>query len=268
MLWLPIAFFLWIIGGLAALIMVTTLIGSACRYAPLQDTQRAQQNGSENHASAAQKNQYSASGSKQPANDFFFPLDLKRAAEKEADSKERQSQWQQESWWGKFWCEVKASDAAVAFFTYTLFIAGWFAIRNAARLARELERAYVSGGGPWVELGPLFPGIRGFQMTADNYGKSPATVIGYALEVCERNALPRKPNYRRIPLRNTIKPQEKGLIITTRLFGTPFQNPVAYGRIWYRDVWRKKHYFSFILTIDTTDHSSVSNVHRAYTDWT
>jgi len=49
------------------------------------------------------KNQYSASGSKQPANDFFFPLDLKRAAEKEADSKERQSQWQQESWWGKFW---------------------------------------------------------------------------------------------------------------------------------------------------------------------
>jgi len=77
MLWLPIAFFLWIIGGLAALIMVTTLIGSACRYAPLQDTQRAQQNGSENHASAAQKNQYSASGSKQPANDFFFPLDLK-----------------------------------------------------------------------------------------------------------------------------------------------------------------------------------------------
>jgi hypothetical protein len=114
----------------------------------------------------------------------------------------------------------------------------------------------------------IVPAGHRISLTADNYGKSPATLIGYACEVCERNALPRKPNYHRVSLRNTIKPHQTGLAITTRLFGSPFVNPVAYGRIWYRDIWRKKHYFSFILTTDATDHSSVSGVHRAYSDWT
>jgi hypothetical protein len=59
-----------------------------------------------------------------------------------------------------------------------------------------------------------------------------------------------------------------GASYTNRLFGSTFVNPVAYGRIWYRDIWRKKHYFSFIPTTDATDHSSVSGLHRAYTDWT
>jgi hypothetical protein len=70
---------------------------------------------------------------------------------------------QQENWWWKFWCEVKASDALVAYFTYTLFIVGWFAIRNASRSNRELERAYVYGGGPWIfHAPPLFPQVVGF----------------------------------------------------------------------------------------------------------
>jgi hypothetical protein len=161
--WLPIAFFLWIIGGFVVVALMTMLIASACRYAPLQDTQVTEQNWRQKHADTTQKNQHNASRLDQTADSFSIPIDLKRSIQHNSQPNERRSEWQQESWWGKFWCEVKASDAAVAFFTYTLFIAGWFAIRNAARLARELERAYVSGGGPWVDLGPLFPGIRGLR---------------------------------------------------------------------------------------------------------
>lgn len=230
--WLAFELFVWVILGAGLLAIALNAISYGCRYHPLEATQAAEQRTG-------------------------------------AASEKSSSRWEQESWWGRFWCETKASDAAIAFFTYALFLAGWFAIRSSAHSARELERAYVSGGGPWVWLAPpLFPQVIGFQLTADNYGKSPATVIGYAIEVCERNALPKKPNYRRIPLRNTIKPQDKGLVIATRLFASPFQNPVAYGRIWYRDIWKKKHYFSFILTTDANDHSSVSHVHKYYTDWT
>jgi hypothetical protein len=240
-------FFLLLTFGAVLATLALSRIERACQYAPTESTQPADQD-------------YS---------NLSILINPQPAAQRDTRPNERQSQWQQESWWGKFWCDIKASDVAVAFFTYALFVVGWLTVRNGTRLARELERAYVSGGGPWmIHAPPLFPQIIGFQLTADNYGKSPATIIGYAVEICDLNHLPKTPRYTRTPLRNTLRPQETGLFIAQRLITTPIPTPVAYGRVWYRDIWKKQHYFSFILTTDSTDHSSISHVHKAYTDWT
>jgi hypothetical protein len=171
-------------------------------------------------------------------------------------------------------CEAKGTELGLLFFTYCLVVVGWFTIRNSEKTSRELERAYVSGGGPWATAPPLFPQIMGFQMTVDNYGKSPATIIEYALEICDANNIPPMPaymraDYERVPLRATLKPQEKGLVITTRAFIRPIPNPVAYGRIWYLDIWKTPHFYSFILPADPIgSHARVSEAHESYTDWT
>jgi hypothetical protein len=188
-------------------------------------------------------------------------------------TKERHSQWQQESWYGKFMCDVKASDAAIAFFTFSLFVVGWFTMLGNEKMARDSQRAYVSGGGPWIRGAPLFPHPVGFQLTVDNYGKSPATVVEFALEVCEMNSLPEKPRYLRkdytdrLPFRATVRPKQRALELANKRF-PPMHNPVAYGRIWYFDIWRRPHYYSFVLPSDPRDHGRLSVLHRAYTDWT
>lgn len=142
----------------------------------------------------------------------------------------------QESWWGQFFCEMKASDAAIAFLTYALVIVGWFGIRRSERASRDENRAYVSGGGPWLRMAPpMMPQIVGFRFTADNYGKTPATIIEYSLIICEHQKIPRVPKYSRrgyvrTVYRGTLKPNERATIVTDRPI-TNIQRPVAYGRI-------------------------------------
>jgi len=136
-----------------------------------------------------------------------------------------------------------------------------------------LARAYVSGGGPWIKAAPLFPHPVGFQLTVDNYGKSPATVVEFALEICEMTNLPERPRYLRDDypdrqaLRATIRPKQKGLLFAEKHFA-PMQNAVAYGRIWYLDIWQRPHYYSFVLPSDPNDHGRISVLHSSYTDWT
>jgi hypothetical protein len=60
----------------------------------------------------------------------------------------------------------------IALFTFTLFWATWSLLRH----GREVERAYVSGGGP---LAANDPNILAF--TVDNYGKTPAIMVEYAV---------------------------------------------------------------------------------------
>jgi hypothetical protein len=272
--WLKIEFFLWLALGVAALLWSLGLVSGACVYEPLplKAAQVPQQDRSKYHPKTSAEDQRSPEELHQIADKFFALVEPQQSTAEDAKPEERHSKWQQESWWGKFWCDLKASDAAIAFFTFAIFLATWFTIRSNDRMARDLERAYVSGGGPWMNAPPLIPQIYGFQLTVDNYGKSSATIVEFALEICDLNNLPERPKYLRKdykgwqPFRAIVKPQKEALHIGTMQF-PPMNNPVAYGRIRYLDIWRRPHFYSFILPSDPKDHINVSGLDKAYTDW-
>jgi hypothetical protein len=75
---------------------------------------------------------------------------------------------------------------AIACFTITLWWNNWKQLKH----SRDVDRAYVSGGGPGnTPHGP-------FVLTIDNYGRTPATLIEYAVDFCEVTAIPREPTPR------------------------------------------------------------------------
>jgi hypothetical protein len=65
------------------------------------------------------------------------------------------------------------ATAFIALFTFTLWWATWSLLKH----GREVERAYVSGGGPLVSNNPNI-----LAFTVDNYGKTPAIMLEYAVE--------------------------------------------------------------------------------------
>ncbi len=152
----------------------------------------------------------------------------------------------------------------LAVFTATL----WWSTQGLLGHAQEIERAYISGGGGTSNLSP-----NNFVLTIQNYGKTQGIVSEYALLLCDRTQLPTDPGYlvrgfRRTPWVAHISPGGRTLAVTTIPIPAG-NNPVAYGRFWYTDIWGGSHYFSFILPITAgNDHSIVENVSRAYTDWT
>src|SRR5262249_10015883 len=67
------------------------------------------------------------------------------------------------------------ASLVVALFTFTL----WLIASSQLRHARDIDRAYVSGGGPGN------PPDGPFILTINNYGRTPAALIGYAVEFFE-----------------------------------------------------------------------------------
>jgi hypothetical protein len=134
---------------------------------------------------------------------------------------------------------------AVAVFTWTI----WRANRNQLRHTREVERAYLVGGGPVTDEQP-----RKFILDVANYGKTPASPKQFAIEMCEFRELPSKPKYleptyERDTLIDEIAPQQKKSICAREV--PNFETPIVYGRFWYNDIWKQERYFSFILRVGT-----------------
>jgi hypothetical protein len=65
---------------------------------------------------------------------------------------ENQKPWYGAGWWKKFFCEMKAGDAAVAYFTFCLVVVGAFQAWGQSKETRILQRAYLS-----VEPGGIAP---------------------------------------------------------------------------------------------------------------
>jgi hypothetical protein len=163
---------------------------------------------------------------------------------------------------------LNAHDAAVTAFG-TVVIAAftatiWLISRRQLKHARDVDRAYVSGGGPGNP--PTGP----FVLCINNYGRTPATLIAFAVETCEFNAIPARPaylgaGYNRTRVTSHIYPPGTHGREIAR-FSYNLQDPVAYGRFWYEDVWRRPHYASFILALPPRE--LPANVSPAFTDWT
>jgi hypothetical protein len=157
--------------------------------------------------------------------------------------------------------EAKLTDIAIAFFTYCLVIVGWFQLRSNEKTVLDLERAYVSGGGPNIG--------QQFIVTVDNYGKTPATLIEYAVEFCDVTKIPDYPlyddvGYERIPCRANLKPTAT-FAIASHLIPAGIQNPVVYGRFWYEDIWKRRHSHGFILSLSSA--ALPRNISTAHTEW-
>jgi hypothetical protein len=150
----------------------------------------------------------------------------------------------------------------------------WMAVQRQIdeqqRQARVVERAYISGGGAPLKERPDL-----FLLTVQNYGKTPGTVTAYALSVCDGADLPPepdylKPGYIRTPFIATYPPGGGTLPITTTEIPPLASKPIAYGRLWYKDIWGADEYhFSFIIPIKTPhDHTDLVDISKAYTSST
>jgi hypothetical protein len=126
----------------------------------------------------------------------------------------------------------------IASFTGTLWWATWSLLIH----GREVERAYVSGGGPHDPEKGIF------QLQINNYGKTPAILTAVSIEFCELNNIPPTPTYRWMATQGTYKPGDHGRAIMNLAIPS-LQKPVVYGRFRYIDIWRKSHVSSFILAI-------------------
>jgi hypothetical protein len=159
------------------------------------------------------------------------------------------------------------STAVSALFAGTI----WWVNRRQLKHTRNVERAYISGGGPLAKDDPDT-----FIFTVNNYGKTPGVLIEYAVEFCPLNAIPSIPayakrGYKRQAFHDRIPP---GGISETRPVAfvniPPLPRPLlVYGRYWFEDIWKKRHTSGFVLVIrdDGTDAHVPTDIPRAYTDW-
>lgn len=147
------------------------------------------------------------------------------------------------------------ATAFIAIFTLTLWWATWGLLTH----GREIERAYVSGGGPHD------PAAGVFQLQINNYGKTPAMLTAVGIGFCELKSIPRSPLYTWTATQGTYKPGDHGQPVLN--FAIPaLQEPVVYGRFRYIDIWRKSHVSSFILVIHPNG-ILPTNISGEYTFW-
>jgi hypothetical protein len=159
------------------------------------------------------------------------------------------------------------ATAVIAVFTLTL----WDSNRRQVKHLREIERAYISGGGPLDANN-----IDSFLFTVNNYGKTPGVLLEYAVEFCSMTAIPpvpayEAPDYRRTTFHDRISP---GGIKETRVIASIpiplIDRPMlVYGRYWFEDIWKDLHTSGFVLVIEATGTNPhvPAGIPRAYTDW-
>jgi hypothetical protein len=150
----------------------------------------------------------------------------------------------------------------------------WRSNRSQITHARQIERAYLVGGGD-VENGR-----QSFRVEVANYGKTPAELHAFDVhfEVLVNLLADRqvKPVIASNPLRDSISPGA-----TPKTVGTvPVTNPnadIVYGAFYYEDIWRERvHRFRFILSISqhpttgvwrTRPDVDLSRLPKGYADW-
>jgi len=169
-------------------------------------------------------------------------------------------------------CVLAAITFGLAIFTGLLWRSPSNLVASAEKTAREqlthardVERAYLNGGGGIT----VQPGGNLFRIEVSNYGKTPAELTWYCVEFATlaqvRASL--------LPVHQTdrhwdpIAPGTASKLLNTR--SIPVHAQVVYGAFWYRDIWREREHKSrFILTIlPNNTLSNVTGVDRGYTEW-
>jgi hypothetical protein len=127
------------------------------------------------------------------------------------------------------------------------------------RTVRELERAHISGGGNAT------PNRQQYQLLINNAGKTPGQITAVEFGFCDANSMPARPIYQRFPCVGSIHPnafhQEFATVdILPMRPGVPLPtgNMNIYGKIHYRDIFRKRHHFCFCVTVTPAGNTFVT----------
>jgi hypothetical protein len=163
-----------------------------------------------------------------------------------------------------------STDERIATFTELLFVAtavlagvaviqtlvfGWQG-RQLKRTVDHLaisERAHVSGG---ANRGTRQPdGADVLVVTINNYGKTPTTIGVVAASVCTRAELAAFPGWQVFEWKGFVFGQVRSQLTDVTF---PYEkDKVMVGRIWYRDIFRKRHSVGFVL--DTNNLTAVGD---------
>jgi hypothetical protein len=144
--------------------------------------------------------------------------------------------------------------AVVAFFQLLVF--GWQGIqlrRTVNHLAIS-ERAHVSGG---ANRGTTTDGREVLVITANNYGKTQATIGTVAATICDESELDAFPGWEVNNWAGHVFVKGWKGYVFWQISGQqidvvlPFQSgKVVAGRIWYRDIFKKQYSVGFLLKTD------------------
>ncbi len=173
--------------------------------------------------------------------------------------------------------------------TAGLVFVGFRQVRDAKRElehARQIERAYLSGGGaPFLETIERIeniPGVMGggttqtrierrptgrFNLCVNNYGKTAAELRGFAVNFCDSSDIPTNPIYERRYWYDWILPGDRARHVTFIDIPTNGASTAAYGRFYYRDIFGQTYSTGFINRINRDNGESVPiDAPRAYTE--
>jgi hypothetical protein len=209
---------------------------------------------------------------------FIVKAAPKSEAEAAADAKEREEKSRLDRQLVKYtlYLAIIALLQFGALIAQAVFVA-WTIVHG-----RRVERAYVSGGGAFLEIRgidaktgePTSQMTDTFQLTVDNYGKTPARVFNVKLGFVTQPTFPPFIYVRNELLSAVIPPNAEGRFTPVRLRRNQIAGDTIFGRFTYETVFRRRfrlprrqHHAGFILHITPTLGVEPINAPRAYTDW-
>lgn len=140
---------------------------------------------------------------------------------------------------------------------------------SAGRAATAEQRAYISGGGNADDV------RQNFLLLINNAGKTPGEITAMEFGFCDAADMPPEPIYTTFPSVAWIAPDTHHLQFTTIEIQSmrpgvsiPPGDINVYGRIRYRDVFRRPYHFCFCVTVRPDGRTFVTpNPPRAYIGW-
>jgi hypothetical protein len=212
-------------------------------------------------------------------NPFIVKAAPKNEAEAASDAKERQ----EKSHLDRQLVKYTRYLAIIAALQFLALVAQAIYLARTIIHGRRVERAYVSGGGAFLQISGLDPQTGKptsqmtdtFQLTVDNYGKTPARVFNVEIGFCNATNIPPVPIYARNEfLSAVVPPNKEGAFTSVRLRRNQILGDTIFGRFTYETVFRrrflrrpKRHHAGFILHITPNLAVEPINAPRAYTDW-
>ena len=153
------------------------------------------------------------------------------------------------------------ASVAVAFLTLTL------AGNSSGELnqLREVERAYLTGGGDLEASGTIF------RVEVSNYGKTPAFLCAYEVRFAESQEEVSKP--RETPCEwdyfdERVSPGGQRDVRVVGSKPVPRGAKIIYGSFRYTDIWKEEHRFCFCLEIkNQRTFPSLVGVHEDFRRW-
>jgi hypothetical protein len=211
------------------------------------------------------------------------PLVVKAAPKSEAEAAAEGKEHEEKAQLDRRLVEYTWWLAVIAAFQFIALVGQAFYVFRTIIHGRRVERAYVSGGGAFLEFHGLDPETGKptsqltdtFQLTVDNYGKTPARVFNVEIGFCNATNIPSVPKYALNELLGAvIPPNKEGAFTSVRMRRNQIAGDTIFGRFTYETIFRrrflrrpKRHHAGFILHITPTPGVEPIKAPPAYTDW-